>query len=93
MGIAANAPAGADSFSGVRPRTRRERLAAGGMCVAAFLCFYVLTAGPMAGLHKAFALPPFRKGVEILYAPIVALYKSGIEPFATFLKWYIDLFR
>jgi len=93
MSHAANLPAADRSVMEDRAPSRRERAGAAAMCSAAFLLVYVLTAGPMAGLHRAVNFPAFRKGVEIIYAPIVALYQSGLEPFATFLKWYIDLFR
>lgn len=49
--------------------------------------------GPMALIHKHFAFPPFQKAVEIIYAPLIALYGANLEPISSLLKWYIDLCR
>ncbi len=58
-----------------------------------FLAFYLLSAGPVAGIHNVLKVGAFQKAVEVIYAPIVLLVKSNIEPFSSIMKWYIDLFR
>lgn len=73
--------------------TRRQKLVAALLSVSGFLTFYVLSAGPMAGLHRVFRFRGFQRVVEIVYAPLVALVKSGLEPFTSILRWYIELFR
>lgn len=75
------------------PPTRREKLTAAAFCVSGFLVFYILSAGPMAGLHRIFEFSGFRNVVEVVYAPIVFLVKRNVEPFSTIMKWYIDIFR
>jgi|GEM_PF-2444205 len=73
--------------------SRRQKLAAAVLSVSGFLAFYVLSAGPMAGLHRVFRFQGFQRAVEIVYAPLVVLVKSGLEPFTSILRWYIELFR
>ena len=73
--------------------SRRERLAATGLSVFGFLVFYLLSAGPIAGIHNVMKVGAFQKAVEVIYAPVVFLVKSNIEPFSSIMKWYVDLFR
>lgn len=73
--------------------SRRQKLAAALLSVGGFLAFYVLSAGPMAGLHRVFRFRGFQRAVEFVYTPLVVLVKSGLEPFTSILRWYIELFR
>lgn len=73
--------------------TRRQRFAATTLCLFGFIAFYLLSAGPVAGIHNVFKVRAFQKAVEVIYAPVVFLVKSNIEPFSSMMKWYIDLFR
>lgn len=73
--------------------TRREKFAATILSVCGFLAFYLLSAGPVAGIHNVLKVGAFQKAVEVIYAPVVLLVKSNIEPFSSIMKWYIDLFR
>lgn len=73
--------------------TRRQRFAATTLCLFGFIAFYLLSAGPVAGIHNVFKVRAFQKAVEVIYAPVVVLVKSNIEPFSSMMKWYIDLFR
>jgi hypothetical protein len=73
--------------------TRMQRLRLALLCVAVFCCGYILLSGPVAWLHDKFAFTPFRTAVEVVFAPVIALHKSGIEPISSFLKWYINIFR
>jgi hypothetical protein len=75
------------------PPTRRQRIGATTLCVFGFLAFYLLSAGPVAGIHNVLKLRAFQKAVEVIYAPVVLLVKSDIEPFSSIMKWYVDLFR
>lgn len=73
--------------------TRRQRFAASALCVFGFFAFYLLSAGPVAGIHNVFRVRAFQRAVEVVYAPVVFLVKSNIEPFSSIMKWYVDLFR
>jgi hypothetical protein len=73
--------------------TRREKRAAAAFSAFGFVVFYFLSAGPMAGIHNVFKVRGFQKTVEVIYAPVVFLVKSNIEPFSSIMKWYVDLFR
>lgn len=75
------------------PQTRRQKLAATTLCVVGFLAFYLLSAGPVAGIHNVLKVRAFQKAVEVIYAPVVLLVKGNIEPFSSIMKWYVDLFR
>lgn len=75
------------------PRTRRQKLIATTLCVVGFMTFYLLSAGPVAGIHNVLKIRAFQKAVEVIYAPVVLLVKSNIEPFSSIMKWYVDLFR
>ena len=75
------------------PPTRRQKMAATSLCVFGFLTFYLLSAGPVAGIHNVLKVRGFQKAVEVIYAPVVLLVKSNIEPFSSIMKWYVDLFR
>ncbi len=75
------------------PPTRRQRVAATALCIFGFLTFYLLSAGPVAGIHNVLKIRAFQKAVEVIYAPVVLLVKSNIEPFSSIMKWYVDLFR
>lgn len=75
------------------PPSRREKMAATTLCVFGFLTFYLLSAGPIAGLHKIVKIGAFQKAVEVIYAPVVLLVKGNIEPFSSIIKWYIGLFQ
>ena len=82
-----------DQAESVSPPSRRERLAATALSVGGFLTFYLLSAGPIAGIHNVIKVGAFQKAVEVIYAPVVLLVKSNIEPFSSIMKWYVDLFR
>ncbi|MDA0283502.1 MAG: hypothetical protein O3B13_10480 [Planctomycetota bacterium] len=73
--------------------TRRQKRTAAAISVFGFVVFYLLSAGPMAGIHNVFKVRGFQKTVEVIYAPVVFLVKSNIEPFSSIMKWYVDLFR
>lgn len=73
--------------------TRQQRVAAIALCVVGFLTFYLLSAGPIAGIHNVLKIRAFQRAVEVIYAPVVLLVKSNIEPFSSIMKWYVDLFR
>jgi hypothetical protein len=75
------------------PATRRQKITAAALSVFGFLAFYLLSAGPIAGIHNVFKVRAFQKAVEVIYAPVVLLVKSNIEPFSSIMKWYVDLFR
>lgn len=75
------------------PRSRRQRIAATVLAIAAFLGGYVLSAGPIAGLHKVVKFKPLQKVIEVFYAPLVWVVEKRVEPFATPLRKYIGLFR
>jgi len=75
------------------PPSRRQRMFAAALSVFGFLVFYLLSAGPIAGIHNLFEVPAFQKAVEVIYAPVVLLVKGNIEPFSSIMTWYIDLFR
>ena len=76
-----------------RPPTRQQRIVATALCVFGFLTLYFLSAGPVAGIHNVLKIRAFQKAVEVIYAPVVLLVKSNIEPFSSIMKWYVDLFR
>ena len=78
---------------GEDPPTKRQKRVMAVVCTGVFLLVYVLSAGPMAGLHKVAQFRHFRKALEFVYAPLIAIVKSDVEPFASVLKWYIELFR
>ncbi|NQV24526.1 MAG: hypothetical protein HQ518_09170 [Rhodopirellula sp.] len=73
--------------------TRRQKVAALALSVSGFLMFYLLSAGPVAGIHNVLKIRAFQRAVEVIYAPVVLLVKSHIEPFSSIMKWYVDLFR
>jgi hypothetical protein len=73
--------------------TRRQKLNAVAVSAFGFMVFYLLSAGPMAGLHRVFKVPGFQRAVEVVYAPVVFLVKRNVEPFSSIMKWYVDLFR
>ncbi len=73
--------------------TRRERVAAGLVCMLVFVVIYVLSAGPMAGLHTVFEFKQFQDALEVVYGPVIVLGESDIEPIASLLRSYIGLFR
>lgn len=75
------------------PATRRQKIAATALSVFGFLVFYLLSAGPVAGIHNVLKVRAFQRAVEVIYAPVVLLVKSNIEPFASIMRWYVDLFR
>lgn len=75
------------------PATRQQRIAATALCVFGFLTFYLLSAGPVAGIHNVLKVRAFQKAVEVIYAPVVLLVKGNVEPFSSIMKWYVDLFR
>jgi hypothetical protein len=82
----------AEPVADARP-TQRQKLNALAVSAFGFLAFYLLSAGPMAGLHGVFKVPGFQKAVEVVYAPVVFLVKRNVEPFSSVMKWYVDLFR
>jgi len=82
-----------DSLDSSSTPTRREKIAATSLNVCGFLAFYLLSAGPVAGIHNVMNVRAFRKAVEVIYKPIVLLVESNLEPFSSIMKWYISLFR
>lgn len=85
-------PSPSDSQTANTP-TRREKMKATTLCVFGFLMLYLLSAGPVAGIHNVMKIRSFEKAVEVIYAPVVLLVKSDIEPFSSVMTWYVDLFR
>jgi hypothetical protein len=75
------------------PPSRRQKIAATALCVFGFITLYLLSAGPVAGIHNVMKVGAFQKVVEVIYAPVVLLVKSNLEPFSSIMKWYVDLFR
>ncbi len=75
------------------PPTRRQKFKALAVSALGFVTFYLLSVGPMAGLHRVFKVPGFQQAIEVVYAPVVFLVKRNVEPFSSIMKWYVDLFR
>lgn len=75
------------------PPNRREKMKATTLCVFGFLTFYLLSAGPIGGLVQIAKIGAFKKAVVVIYAPVVLLVKSNLEPFSSIIKWYIGLFQ
>ena len=75
------------------PPTRRQKLKAFAVSACGFVVFYLLSAGPLAGLHRVFKVPGFQRAIEVVYAPVVFLVKRNFEPFSSIIRWYVDLFR
>ncbi|MDA1015273.1 MAG: hypothetical protein O3A00_12575 [Planctomycetota bacterium] len=75
------------------PQSRRQRLAVGGLCVVAFLFFYVALAGPVAAIHRKVKAEPVRVVIEVAFAPLVFLVKHDVKPFSPMIKWYFGLWR
>lgn len=73
--------------------TRRQKFWAFAFAATGFLTVYVLSAGPMVAIHDAAKFRPFQRALEIVYAPIVLIVKSRIEPFAGLLKAYLEIFH
>lgn len=73
--------------------TRRQKMTAFLLAGAAFLLFYVLSAGPMVAMHKSIKFKPFQTGLEYFYAPLVLVMKLKLGPVSAFLKWYFELFK
>ncbi len=73
--------------------TRRQRVLMSVVCFFVFLAVYVLSVGPMAGLHQVFEFKQFQGSLEVIYAPLIALIEADVEPFASALKWYVGIFR
>ena len=74
------------------PVTRRQRTVG---CIGSSLAFvvvYVGLAGPVAWLHNAIDVGPFRRGIEIIYAPVVFIVENKIPPFAGLIKAWIEWF-
>jgi hypothetical protein len=90
---AVNATGAATDEFAVEPPSRRQKMAATSLCVFGFLVFYLLSAGPVAGIHNVMKIGAFQRAIEIIYAPVVLLVKSNIEPFTSIMTWYVDLFR
>ena len=82
-----------DSLDSSSTPARREKIAATTLSACGFLAFYLLSAGPVAGIYNVMKVGAFRKAVEVIYKPIVLLVKSNIEPFSSIMKLYIGLFR
>ncbi|MHC4875293.1 MAG: hypothetical protein ACYTGL_02265 [Planctomycetota bacterium] len=93
MTVQQNSKSGSSVSAALVPSGRWETTRAVALSATAFLVFYVLSAGPMAGLHRIFQVQGFQRAIEVVYAPVVVLVKSDIEPFSSFMKWYVDLFR
>lgn len=82
-----------DAVTAEEPPTRRQKLLAFAFAASGFVTVYVLSAGPMVAIHNAAKFRPFQRALEIVYAPIVLLVESRIEPFSGWLKAYIEIFR
>ena len=85
-------PAIDDLTSHDRP-TKKQRVVMSIICFFVFLAVYVLSVGPMAGLHEVFEFRQFQGALEVIYAPLIALIEADVEPIASLLKWYVGLFR
>ena len=75
------------------PRTLKQKAFGAGFAIAGFLLMYCLLAGPVAGIHRRVEFGPFRRAIEVLYAPIVVIVENDIEPVASIMKAYVQLFR
>ena len=76
------------------PPTRKERVIAGVLCFCLFMLVYILSVGPMAALHEeAVAFSEFQGALETVYAPLIVIVESDVQPVSGLLKWYIGLFR
>ena len=73
--------------------SRRQKLVAAAATFAVFLCVYILSVGPMAGLHRAANFKEFSSTLEVIYRPLVFIVKKDVRPLSTGLKWYISIFR
>ncbi|MGZ0167938.1 MAG: hypothetical protein ACKVHE_00110 [Planctomycetales bacterium] len=89
----ADVAASESKAAATEPPNRREKVKATTLCVFGFLTLYLLSAGPVAGIHNVMKIRIFEKAVEVIYAPVVLLVKSDIEPFSSIMAWYVDLFR
>ena len=82
-----------NSVDGHETVTAKQRLMVVGFCMGLLLVFYVLSIGPMAGLHAVFKLASFQSALEVIYAPLIAIVESDVPLFSQVLKWYVELFR
>ena len=73
--------------------TRKQRMVMSGVCFMLLLSVYVLSAGPMAWLHKVAEFQQFQDALEFVYAPLIAIVDSDLKPLSPILKWYISFFR
>ena len=71
----------------------RQRVGVAAVCAGILLVSYVLSIGPAAWLHGKFELKGFQAAIEFIYAPLIAVIESDIDPFASMLKWYVELFQ
>lgn len=71
----------------------KRRSGAAVLSVAAFLTFYVLSAGPMVAIHRSFEVDAFQDALGVIYKPLVFIVRNDIEPMSSALKWYIELFQ
>lgn len=75
------------------PRTAKQKRIAFALSAMACFMLYVALSGPMSALHKKMKFKPMEAAIEVAYAPIVWLAKNRIEPFSSWLRAYIELFR
>lgn len=73
--------------------TKRQKFWAFAFAATGFLIVYLLSAGPMAAIHNALKFGPFQRALGIVYAPVIFVVKNRIEPFASLMKAYIEIFR
>lgn len=91
---AASTPEPARELSSAADKpTKRQKFWAFAFAATGFLIVYLLSAGPMAAIHNASKFGPFQRALGIVYAPVIFIVKNGIEPFASLMKAYIEIFR
>ncbi|MBM82732.1 MAG: hypothetical protein CMJ78_19385 [Planctomycetaceae bacterium] len=73
--------------------TKRQKALAAMLTTGVFLVVYILSVGPMAGIHRAADFKEFGQTLEVIYKPLVVIVKKDVRPFSTGLKWYINIFR
>ena len=71
---------------------RQRMLAMAGSAVA-FLVVYLVLAGPVAAIHRAVRFAPVQNAIEVVYAPVVFVVRNRVEPLATVMRAWIEVFR
>ena len=90
---ASSTPEPAKELSSAENPTKRQKFWAFAFAATGFLIVYLLSAGPMAAIHKASRFGPFQRALGIVYAPVIFDVEQDIEPFASPMKAYIKIFR